>query len=127
GIGIAGDLVSGLSTVVIDPPDGDLAAYMESVNRVAALDVRVLFPGHGPPTGGVRSRLLALLEHRRERERRVIDALGSKGPAAIDALVPIVYADGPESQGEWAGRPLLAHLIALAKAGAPPPRTEHAS
>lgn len=117
GVVIAGDLVSGLSTVVIDPPDGDLAAYMQSVERVAALGPRVLFPGHGPPTGGVRSRLLALLEHRRERERRVLDAL-SKGPGAIESLLPLVYADVPETQWKWARRSLLAHLLALEARGA---------
>jgi glyoxylase-like metal-dependent hydrolase (beta-lactamase superfamily II)/8-oxo-dGTP pyrophosphatase MutT (NUDIX family) len=117
GVVIAGDLVSGLSTVVIDPPDGDLAAYMRSVERVAALHARVLFPGHGPPTGGVRPRLLALLEHRRERERRVLDAL-SKGTGSIDSLLPLVYADVPESQWKWARRSLLAHLLALEARGA---------
>jgi glyoxylase-like metal-dependent hydrolase (beta-lactamase superfamily II) len=116
GVVIAGDLVSGLSTVVIDPPDGDLAAYMGSVERVAALHTRVLFPGHGPPMGGVRSRLLALLEHRRERERRVLDRL-SQGPGSIDSLLPSVYADVPESQWKWARRSLLAHLLALEARG----------
>jgi glyoxylase-like metal-dependent hydrolase (beta-lactamase superfamily II)/8-oxo-dGTP pyrophosphatase MutT (NUDIX family) len=116
GVVIAGDLVSGLSTVVIDPPDGDLADYMRSVERVAALHARVLFPGHGPPTGGVRSRLVALLEHRRERERRVLDRL-SQGPGSIDSLLPSVYADVPESQWKWARRSLLAHLLALEARG----------
>jgi glyoxylase-like metal-dependent hydrolase (beta-lactamase superfamily II)/8-oxo-dGTP pyrophosphatase MutT (NUDIX family) len=123
GIVIAGDLVSGLSTVVIDPPDGNMARYMDSVERVATLDPRVLFPGHGPPTGGVRSRLLALLEHRRERERRVIGAL-RHGPGAIDSLLPLVYADVPEAQWKWARRSLLAHLLALESRGAARPSGE---
>jgi len=117
GVIVAGDLVSGLSTVVIDPPDGDLVAYMESVARVAALHVRVLFPGHGPPMGGVRARLLALLEHRSERERRVLDALAS-GPGTSEALLPLVYSDVPESQWKWARRSLIAHLLALEARGA---------
>jgi glyoxylase-like metal-dependent hydrolase (beta-lactamase superfamily II)/8-oxo-dGTP pyrophosphatase MutT (NUDIX family) len=118
GIVIAGDLVSGLSTVVIDPPDGDLAAYMHSVERVAALNAHALFPGHGPPTGGVRSRLLSLLEHRRDRERRVIDALRKIPQATIESLLPVVYIDVPESQWKWARRSLLAHLLALEARGA---------
>lgn len=113
GVLLVGDLVSGLSTVVIDPPDGDLAAYMDSLARLAELPARVLFPGHGPPTGGVRQRLLALIEHRRERERRVIDALSAAGRAQIDDLLPVVYSDVPQAQWKWARRSLLAHLLAL--------------
>jgi glyoxylase-like metal-dependent hydrolase (beta-lactamase superfamily II) len=117
GIVIAGDLVSGLSTVVIDPPDGELAAYMDSLERVAALKPRVLFPGHGPPMGGVPWRLAALLEHRRERERKVLDALRA-GARPIDGLLPTVYSDVPETQWKWARRSLLAHLLALESRGA---------
>jgi len=117
GVLLVGDLVSGLSTVVIDPPDGDLAAYMESLARVAELPARVLFPGHGPPTGGVRQRILNLIEHRRERERRVIEALKETGKAGLDELVPVVYSDVPETQWKWARRSLLAHLLALKASG----------
>jgi endoribonuclease LACTB2 len=116
GVLVAGDLLSGLSTVVIDPPDGDLVAYLESLERVAALPAHVVFPGHGPPTGGPRQRLIALIEHRRERENKVITALRA-GPATLEALLPSVYADVPETQWKWGRRSLLAHLLALQARG----------
>ena len=116
GVLVAGDLFSSLSTVVIDPPDGDLGAYMESLARVAAMPARIIFPGHGPPAGGPRERLLALREHRLERERRVVEALQA-GAGTLDDLLPRAYADVDESQWKWGKRSLLAHLLALEKQG----------
>jgi len=116
GVLIAGDLFSTLSTVVIDPPDGELNAYMHSLARVTALPARVIFPGHGPPAGAPRERLLALREHRLERERRVIEALQA-GSGTLDDLLPRAYADVSEAQWKWGKRSLLAHLLALETQG----------
>jgi ribonuclease/clavin/mitogillin len=116
GVLVAGDLVSGLGTVVIDPPDGDLGDYLESLRRVADLGALSLFPGHGPPAGGVRDRVEALLEHRQWREDKIVGAL-RPSPATIDELLPRVYDDVPESQWEWGRRSLLAHLQHLEAKG----------
>ncbi len=116
GVLVAGDMASGLSTVVLDPPDGDLDAYLASLRRLMALPVRSLFPGHGPPSGGARVRLAQIVEHRLWREGRLVEALRG-GPATLAELVPRVYVDVAESQWRWARRSLLAHLVSLERRG----------
>jgi glyoxylase-like metal-dependent hydrolase (beta-lactamase superfamily II) len=116
GVLLVGDMVSGLSTVVIDPPEGDLSDYLASLRRLMELPARSLFPGHGPPGGGARERLAQLVEHRLWRHQRVIDALRDR-PASLDDLLPGVYSDVAQSQWPWARRSLLAHLQALEREG----------
>jgi glyoxylase-like metal-dependent hydrolase (beta-lactamase superfamily II)/8-oxo-dGTP pyrophosphatase MutT (NUDIX family) len=116
GVLAAGDLLSGLSTTVIDPPDGELGPYLDSLRRLAGWPIRAIFPGHGPPTAGARERLVALIEHRRWREGRVVEALRS-GAGTIETMLPLVYADTPETQWPWARRSLLAHLLYLEEQG----------
>ena len=112
-----GDLVpGGPGSVVIDPPDGDMAGYMASLERVAALAPRTLYPAHGSPTGAVARRVRALAKHRTERERRVLAALGAD-PQALGELVPRVYDDTPRELWSWAERSLLAHLLWLEQRG----------
>ena len=72
---IAGDLVSTLGTVVINPPDGNMGEYMRSLERIRELGAKALLPGHGPPSRGVAHLIEALIEHRRQRESRVLRAL----------------------------------------------------
>jgi glyoxylase-like metal-dependent hydrolase (beta-lactamase superfamily II)/8-oxo-dGTP pyrophosphatase MutT (NUDIX family) len=109
---IAGDLVSGLSTVVIAPPDGDMREYLESLERVRALGARTLIPGHGPPNRGVDQMLAERIEHRLLRERRVLDALAG-GPLDLTALRQRVYADTPDADPRLAALTLEAHLFKL--------------
>jgi glyoxylase-like metal-dependent hydrolase (beta-lactamase superfamily II)/8-oxo-dGTP pyrophosphatase MutT (NUDIX family) len=116
GVLAAGDLISGLSTVVIDPPDGDLGEYLVSLGRVSELPVRLLIPGHGPPTGGGREHLAALIKHRYWRESKVIESL-ERGEASPEEMLPAVYDDVPEEQWGLARRSLLAHLVHLEKSG----------
>jgi glyoxylase-like metal-dependent hydrolase (beta-lactamase superfamily II) len=112
-----GDLIpGGAGTVVIDPPDGDMGGYLASLERVAALDPRVLFPAHGSPAGAGARRARGLIAHRRGREAKVSGALGSE-PRALAELVPVVYADTPRELWSWAERSLLAHLLWLEKRG----------
>jgi len=113
---IAGDLVSGLGTVVIDPPEGNMRDYMSSLGRIQDLNVTVLVPGHGPPHRGVDRLLSALLEHRRMREERVLRAL-AEGPLNEDALRERVYADTPDAAPELAAKTLRAHLEKLEQEG----------
>ena len=109
---IAGDLVSGLGTVVIDPPEGNLRDYLASLERVRALGLRTLIPGHGPPNRGVDTTLEALIRHRQMRERRVLRALEG-GPLPEDSLRDEVYSDTPGADPALALRTLRAHLEKL--------------
>ena len=114
GLLAAGDLISGLSTVVIDPPDGDLADYLVSLRRLTEMPMRILYPGHGPPTGGGRVHLEKLIQHREWRENKIREVFPADG-ASIEQLVPLVYDDVAPEQWPWAQRSLLAHLLALQK------------
>ncbi len=113
---MAGDLVSGLGTVVIDPADGSMRDYMASIERIQGLEALTLIPGHGPPNRGVRRALEALLEHRRMRERRILRSLAD-GPLDEEALRIQVYADAPGAAPELALKTLRAHVEKLVAEG----------
>jgi glyoxylase-like metal-dependent hydrolase (beta-lactamase superfamily II) len=118
GILFSADHVMSWSTTVVSPPDGDMAAYMASLARIAARDDRLYLPGHGPPLPGPAPFVAALAAHRREREAKVFDALRAARRATAAELVPPVY--GPELDPKLvpaAARSLLAHLIKLAAQG----------
>lgn len=110
----AGDLVSGVSTILIDPDEGSMADYLRSLERCAALDPPIVLPGHGPamPRGAFHQ----VVEHRRMRERKVEDALGDE-PQAVSALLPVVYADTPQEAWGLAELSLRSHLRHLAEQG----------
>jgi glyoxylase-like metal-dependent hydrolase (beta-lactamase superfamily II) len=114
---LTGDhVVGGTGTVIIDPPDGDMAAYVASLERLLALPVRTLYPGHGSPQGAAKRRIKHLLAHRRQREEQVLAALEAE-PRELDALVERAYADTPRPLWRYAERSLLAHLLKLELAG----------
>lgn len=113
---IAGDLVSGLGTVVIDPPEGNLRDYLASLERLRALDLRMLIPGHGAPHRGVDRLLESLAAHRRMREGRLLHAL-AEGPLSLEDLRARVYSDTPDADPGLAGRTLAAHLEKLEAEG----------
>jgi glyoxylase-like metal-dependent hydrolase (beta-lactamase superfamily II) len=112
-----GDHVMQGSTVVINPPDGDMAAYLQSLRRLLEVDLDALAPGHGFLVGEPHAVLRALIEHRLRRERKVAAALERAGSAGLDALLPQVYDDVPEVLHPVARRSLLAHLIKLRHEG----------
>ncbi len=119
GILFSADHVMSWSTTVVSPPDGDMAAYMASLTRIAARDDRLYLPGHGPPLPDPAPFVAALAAHRREREAKVFHALRAARRATAAELVPPVY--GPELDPKLipaAARSLLAHLIKLAAEGA---------
>jgi len=112
-----GDLLpGGPGTVVIDPPEGDMRAYLASLERCAALEPVTLFPAHGSPSGAAVRRIRGLVAHRLERESKVVAAL-DVGPRGLEDLVPRVYADTPREMWGWAERSLLAHLQKLEREG----------
>jgi glyoxylase-like metal-dependent hydrolase (beta-lactamase superfamily II)/8-oxo-dGTP pyrophosphatase MutT (NUDIX family) len=112
---IAGDLVSGLSTILIGFRDGDMGVYLASLRRAAALDPALVLPSHGPPLPG--SALTKAIAHREDRERRVLEALR---PAArlLAEIAREAYADTPQAPAFLAQMQTRAHLIDLARRGA---------
>ena len=114
---IAGDMVAGVGTIVIDPPEGRMGEYLRSLRRVADLDARLLYPSHGPPVGDPRGYAEHYIAHRLERERKVVAALEELGPCSVTDLVPRAYDDKPPQVYPLAARAALAHLEKLVEDG----------
>jgi glyoxylase-like metal-dependent hydrolase (beta-lactamase superfamily II) len=89
-----GDLMmGGLDTAVVAAPEGDLAAYLESLERLRALGPRVIYPSHGPPFTEPAAALDRYVEHRRQREAQVLEAIRA-GESGEDAIASRVYGAG---------------------------------
>ncbi|MFT5290027.1 MAG: ribonuclease/clavin/mitogillin [Planctomycetota bacterium] len=113
---IVGDLVSTLSSIVIDPPEGHMETYLASLRRLIDEDIRVLHPAHGLPTRDGVEVVRGYLEHRAERERKLLGALGPE-PLLPSDLVATLYCDTPAAMHGYAERSLLAGLIKLREQG----------
>jgi len=111
-----GDHVMGWSTTVVAPPDGDMAAYMASLEKLHAREDRVYYPAHGPQVDKPRQLVRGMIGHRRQRERQILRLLGER-PMAIGAMVPRMYKGVAEALWPAAGRSVLAHLIDLERRG----------
>lgn len=107
-----GDAVLGRGTSVIDPPEGDLAAYLRSLRRMRELAPRTIYPGHGPAVFDGVGKIEEYLAHRAMREEQVLAGLRD-GPATPAELVPRIYADQPAELHPVAARSVLAHLQKL--------------
>lgn len=109
----SGDHVMGWSTSIVSPPDGDMAAYMTSLERLGSSSWRRFLPGHGDPIDTPDARVQHLIAHRRQREGQVLAALEA-GPLRLPALTASIYHDIPNKLLPAAQRNVLAHLIDLA-------------
>lgn len=116
GATIAGDLVAGTGTILIEPSEGDMALYLASLRRVAGR-ARLLLPAHGPSLPDATLVLERYVAHRLAREERVVEALASVGPAELHALLPLAYADAPQAVWPIAALSLEAHLVKLEREG----------
>ena len=108
-----GDHVMQGSTVVINPPDGDMAAYLHALEALHTLALDWFAPGHGFLVARPHEVVRALVRHRLGREAKVVAALAALGPAALEGLVVRVYDDVPAALHPVARRSLLAHLLKL--------------
>jgi glyoxylase-like metal-dependent hydrolase (beta-lactamase superfamily II)/8-oxo-dGTP pyrophosphatase MutT (NUDIX family) len=113
---LAGDLVAGLGTIVVDPPEGDMDDYLASLDKLAALPPRTLFPSHGPAIHNAVAKLREYVKHRLWREERVV-AAWNRGLRTPKEMLPTVYDDVPKEAHPLAERQILAHLDRLRKAG----------
>ncbi|MCP5283711.1 MAG: MBL fold metallo-hydrolase [Burkholderiaceae bacterium] len=112
-----GDHLMQGSTVVINPPDGDMLAYLAQLERLLPMDLDWLAPGHGFLVAQPHDVIRALVAHRLKREAKVLLALQQHGPANVQALVPAAYDDTPAPLHGVAARSLLAHLLKLQAEG----------
>jgi len=109
----AGDHIMNGSTVVIIPPGGDMKAYIESLQLLLDYPLRAIAPGHGELLHEPRQAVEWLVNHRLQREAKVVAGLERLGRAALDELVAVVYADVDTSLHKMAKLSLTAHLIKL--------------
>ncbi|MGE5270470.1 MAG: MBL fold metallo-hydrolase, partial [Thiohalocapsa sp.] len=116
GILFSGDHVMGWSTSVIAPPDGNMAAYMASLDKLLRRQDSVYWPTHGPAISEPHAHVQAFIAHRRERESGIVDCIRS-GNETIDALVERLYVGLNPALRRAAGRSVLAHLIDLVERG----------
>ncbi len=89
---VVGDMVAGLGTIVIDPPEGDMTDYLQQLRRLEALPVTTLYPAHGAPIPDGPGKLAEYLKHRLWREEKVLAALQVEA-LSLEALVPRAYDD----------------------------------
>jgi glyoxylase-like metal-dependent hydrolase (beta-lactamase superfamily II) len=108
-----GDHIIQGSTVVIDPPDGDMAAYLGSLRALLGEDLHYIAPGHGTIISHPHRAIEGLIQHRLRREAKVLAALPRTQPADLPTLVRRVYDDVPPGLHPLAERSLLAHLLKL--------------
>ena len=113
-----GDHVMQGSTVVINPPDGEMRAYLQSLEKLLGEDLAVLAPGHGYLIGEPHREVRRIIAHRMAREKKVVSSLEKLETASLEELLPLVYDDVPARIHRWAARSLAAHLDKLAADGA---------
>ncbi|MGC1512909.1 MAG: MBL fold metallo-hydrolase [Acidimicrobiales bacterium] len=113
----SGDHVMNGSTVVIAPPDGDMAAYLRELERLRKMRLRGIAPGHGEVIAEPKVVLDQYLTHRHARETAIAAALVGRGSATIEELVKDVYVDVPEALHPIAQFSVWAHLEKLAGEG----------
>jgi glyoxylase-like metal-dependent hydrolase (beta-lactamase superfamily II) len=111
-----GDHVMGWSTTVVAPPDGDMAAYMASLDKLHGRNDRVYYPAHGPAVHNPRQLVRGMIGHRRQRERQILRLLGRE-PQSIAELVPQMYKGVDPRLWPAAAMSVKAHLLDLERRG----------
>ena len=118
GIMVAGDMVASVGTIIVEPTDGDMLLYLESLRKMSALEPAGLLPAHGNLIQQPQAVLNFYIEHRLMRERKVLAALEARGePSRPRHLVEKAYADTPKALWPLALRSIEAHLIQLERDG----------
>jgi glyoxylase-like metal-dependent hydrolase (beta-lactamase superfamily II) len=115
-----GDAVLGEGSVFIAPQPGAMSGYLEGLRRLRSMDLVLLCPGHGPPVRAAQAKLGEYLDHRLDRERRLVAAL-EQGYRDQDDLLDRAWSEVPSELRPVAGLNLKAHLHKLAEEGRLPP------
>jgi glyoxylase-like metal-dependent hydrolase (beta-lactamase superfamily II) len=104
----------GWSTSIISPPDGDMAAYMDSLKLLLERDDEIYWPTHGPSIIDPKTHVQAFIDHRLERERQILECI-NQGTYHIRDMVPLMYSDTPEFMYPAAARSVLAAMENLVR------------
>ena len=111
-----GDHVMGWSTTVVVPPDGDMAAYMQSLDKLRQRDDRIYYPAHGQPVTNPEQYVRHLMGHRMQREKQILKLIGER-PRDIPDIVASAYPGLDPRLVTAAGGSVYAHLLDLEKRG----------
>ena len=111
-----GDHVMGWSTSVIVPPDGDMADYMRSLDKIYAREDRIYYPAHGPAVEKPRQLVRSMMGHRRQRENQIVRHLGEDAHT-VEGLVAKMYKGLDPALHKAAGLSVTAHLLDLEQRG----------
>jgi glyoxylase-like metal-dependent hydrolase (beta-lactamase superfamily II) len=118
GMMIAGDMVASVGTIIVEPTDGDMLLYLESLRKMSSMEPAALLPAHGDVIRDPQALLSFYIEHRLMRERKVLDALQARGKSSRPRhLVARAYDDTPKALWPLALRSIEAHLIKLEREG----------
>lgn len=110
----AGDIVAGVGTVVISPPEGDMQAYLDTLKRLQTMDIAEVIPAHGPTITDPQAKFAEYIAHRVQREQQVIQALQQlPSGATIPQMVPLIYTDVDPRLYPIAAHSVEAHLLKL--------------
>jgi len=113
---LSGDHVMGWSTTVVVPPDGDMAAYMASLEKLRERDDRIYYPAHGPSVTNPKQYVRGLIGHRMQREKQILRLVGEQ-PRDIPDIVANAYPGLDPRLTIAAGGSVLAHLVDLERRG----------
>ena len=117
GVVLVGDLVAAVGTIAIDPSDGDLGAYLSSLQRIQDLGPSVLLPSHGQPIPNATETLERYIAHRHMRSDQICSALAEHEPCGAEPLVSLVYPDLHPLAQPLARAQIESHLIWLRREG----------
>jgi glyoxylase-like metal-dependent hydrolase (beta-lactamase superfamily II) len=114
----AGDHISGITTNVISPPDGDMLDYLNSLKRLQALEIAEIVPAHGPSVFDPQAKIAEYIAHRQLREQQILHIIKLQGPGAtISQMVAHIYQDIDPRLHPVAAYSVEAHLLKLEREG----------
>lgn len=114
----AGDLISGITTTVIAPPDGNMLDYINSLTRLQEIKIAEIVPAHGPIIADAQAKIAEYIDHRMQREQQVMQVLEELPPGAtIPEMVPLIYQDVDPKLHPIAAWTVEAHLLKLEREG----------
>ncbi len=111
-----GDHVMGWSTTIVSPPDGDMTAYLASLDKLTRRGDTIYYPTHGAPITNPVEYVQSLISHRLTREAQIREAI-AEGKTRISAMVPIIYDHLPQEMYGAAARSVLSHLVKMVSEG----------